>query len=72
MAVSTTVKSQLQLVLEVGFDEAGDMILKNKNFNNIKTDSTADQLFAIASALQPLQQHVLHSIERNDSEVIVS
>ncbi|MFC0522208.1 DUF1659 domain-containing protein [Pontibacillus salicampi] len=68
MATSTVMNSQLQLVLENGTDEKGNPILKNKNFNNVKTDATPDQLWAVANALVALQQHPLYAVERNDSK----
>ncbi|MCD5324368.1 MULTISPECIES: DUF1659 domain-containing protein [Pontibacillus] len=71
MAITNKMKSQLQIVLEDGLDEEGNMTFKNKNFNNVKTDATADQLFAVASALVPLQQRSLAGIERNDSSLII-
>ncbi|MDC3411834.1 DUF1659 domain-containing protein [Aquibacillus sp. 3ASR75-11] len=71
MAVETKVDSRLQLVLQDGVDPVtGNTILKTKAFNNVKTAATATQLFAIATALVPLQQRPLQSIERGDGSVI--
>ncbi|MBB6454834.1 hypothetical protein HNQ94_003323 [Salirhabdus euzebyi] len=72
MALEQKVSTQLQLIFQVGLDEEGNMMLKNKNFNNVKTDATADQLFAVASVLEPLQERTLHGVERNDSSIVVS
>ncbi|WP_345240715.1 DUF1659 domain-containing protein [Pontibacillus salipaludis] len=71
MAITNTFRSQLQIVLEDGLDEKGNMTFKNKNFNNVKTEATADQLFAVANVLHPLQQRKLSGIERNDSSLIL-
>jgi Protein of unknown function (DUF1659) len=73
MAVtSEKVSSQLQMVLENGQDERGNFIFKNKNFNNVKTVATADQLYTVAKALEPLQQRVLYAIERKDDNKIMN
>ncbi|WP_188454880.1 DUF1659 domain-containing protein [Virgibacillus oceani] len=71
MAVAETIKSTLQLILDEGIDpESGKQIFKLKSFNNVKTEATADQLYAIAQAVAPLQERPLYSIEREDSSEI--
>ncbi|UFT98874.1 DUF1659 domain-containing protein [Radiobacillus kanasensis] len=71
MAVAQKVDSGLQLVFEDGVNpETGETILRRKSFNNVKTTATADQLFAIASALVPLQQKTLNSIQQKDDLLI--
>ncbi|KGX86903.1 DUF1659 domain-containing protein [Pontibacillus litoralis] len=72
MATSSIKHSQLQLVLENGIDSKGNPVFKNKNFNNVKTDATADQLFTVANALGSLQQHSIMEIERNNARVIIA
>ncbi|MGA9287571.1 MAG: DUF1659 domain-containing protein [Anaerobacillus sp.] len=67
MATASLMDTQLRMVLEVGFDEKGKSIFRSKNFNNLKPTATTDALFAVASALAPLQQHSLFAVERNDS-----
>ncbi len=71
MASSQLVRTQLQLVFRVGVDHDGKGIYKNKNFNNIKTSATPEQLHAIAKSLEPLQQWTLHEIERNDTSIVL-
>lgn len=71
MAVAKTVNTRLQLELEDGLDlETNKVILKSKSFNNVKTDATTEQLLSVAMVLVPLQQRELHSIKRNDTELI--
>ncbi|SET92941.1 Protein of unknown function [Salinibacillus kushneri] len=70
MATSQTVRSQLQLVFETGTDENGEITYKNKNFNNVKTGATPDQLMAVTNALVPLQERTLYSVERNDASIL--
>lgn len=67
MAVSILKDTQLRLVFEDGVDLNGKTIYKNKNYNNIKTTATVDQLFAVAQAIVPLQTKTLFTVERNDS-----
>jgi hypothetical protein len=63
--------SQIQMVLDHGLDIEGNPIFKNKNFNNVKTTATPDGLYAVATALVPLQQHVLSTLERSNTYTIV-
>ncbi|WP_087974094.1 DUF1659 domain-containing protein [Oceanobacillus rekensis] len=71
MAVADITKSTLQLVLQDGIDsESGSPIFKSKSFNNVKTDATADQLYAVATALVELQERPLYNINRNDTSDI--
>ncbi|MFD2044498.1 DUF1659 domain-containing protein [Ornithinibacillus salinisoli] len=71
MAVADMMNSQLRLVLYDGDDlVTGDPIYKFKSFNNVKTEATADQLYAIATALVDLQERPLFNIERKDSSDI--
>lgn len=71
MAISEQVSSQLRLVFYDGEDPStGDPIYKNKNFNNVKTDATADQLLVIAKSFSDLQERPLHAIERRDQSEI--
>lgn len=71
-AAEVITDSQLRLVLDMGMDIDGNVIYKNKNFNNVKPTSTADQLYAIAQALAPLQQHPMVTIERNNSYDVIN
>jgi len=71
MAVAELTNSTLQLVLNEGIDpESGLPIFKYKSFNNVKPDATADQLYAIATAVASLQEFPLYSINRKDTSDI--
>lgn len=71
MTTTQPLTSQLRLVLFEGEDPStGRMIVRNKNFNAVKTSATDDQLHAIAVALVSLQQRPLESIERIDRSEI--
>jgi hypothetical protein len=70
MAQAIISDSQLRLVFDMGVDENGKVIYKNKNFSNIKTSATTDGLFAVAQGLVSLQQHPVSAIERNDTHLL--
>lgn len=71
MAVAEIVDSRLRLTFYDGEDpETGDAIYKTKNFNNVKTDADAEQLYAIAQAFTKLQERTLYAIARQDSSDI--
>ncbi|GGC79673.1 hypothetical protein GCM10007216_07720 [Thalassobacillus devorans] len=73
MAVtSEKVGSLLRMVLENGQDDRGNFIFKSKNFNNVKTEATAEQLYTVAKSLEPLQQRELYAIERKDDNKIMN
>jgi hypothetical protein len=61
---------QLRLVLETGIDSGGKLQFKSKNYNNINSSATPDQLFAVAQAIASLQTLPLNTIEKNDSFVL--
>ncbi|PMC33737.1 hypothetical protein CJ195_26910 [Bacillus sp. UMB0899] len=70
MASQVIIDSQLSLVFDMGTDENGKDILKRKNYNNVKTTATPDELLQVAQALASLQTETLSVIERNDSNQI--
>lgn len=70
MAIETLVESQLSLVFENGVDENGKMKTKRKNYNNVKTSATADQMLQAAQAITSLQTETLLYVERNDKNQI--
>ncbi|WP_010651364.1 DUF1659 domain-containing protein [Oceanobacillus massiliensis] len=71
MAVADMTKTTLQLVLDDGIDSTtGSPIFKYKSFNNVKTEATADQLYAIATAVAALQESPLYEINRKDTSDI--
>ncbi|HLR40557.1 MAG TPA: DUF1659 domain-containing protein [Virgibacillus sp.] len=68
MAVAEKISSQLRLTFYDGEDTStGDAIYKSKSFNNVKTEATADELYAIAQAMSGLQERPLYTIERKDT-----
>ncbi len=71
MAVGRIIRSQLRLSLDNGVHPTSrNVILKVKTFNNVKTDATPDQLYAVAHALADLQTLPLYGIERTDASEI--
>ncbi|SFE11444.1 Protein of unknown function [Lentibacillus persicus] len=73
MAEQQMVGSRMRLVLDDGIDEtSGKQLFKSKGFNNVKTSATADQLYAIATAVTGLQERPLITVERNDESEITA
>lgn len=71
MAVSYMEQSQLRLLFETGIDpESQEPIIKRKNFNNVKVEATAEDLYAVAETLTSLQQYDLYKVERVDHSAI--
>lgn len=72
MAMSHVYRTQLKIGFENGVNpDTNEVIVKRKTFNNIKTEATADQLYAVAQALASLQKLPLHEVERSDHSEIV-
>ncbi|MCC3356164.1 DUF1659 domain-containing protein [Bacillus sp. REN16] len=66
-ATQDILRTQLRFVFENGIDGKGRMILKNKNYNNINPEASADALHSVAVAIDNLQSLELVGIERNNS-----
>ena len=62
--------TQLRLKFATGIDAFGKMQIKNKNYNNVKTTATTEQLVEVATALFGLQGYDSEGIERNDSHLV--
>lgn len=73
MAQATMTSSRLRLVFHDGNNlETGKPIFKAKSFSNVKTNASADQLYAVAQAYESLQELPLEKIERRDNSDIDS
>lgn len=67
MAIVQPVTSQLRLVLYDGDNPStGQPRFRNKNFNAVKPEATAEELHSIAVALVSLQERPLQAVERID------
>jgi hypothetical protein len=53
-------------------DLDGKPIYKSKNYNNLKTTATPDEIQSAALAMSGLQQYTLVRIQRNSNYDIVS
>lgn len=71
MASQAIQDSQLRLKFDAGLDGEGKTIYKNKNYNNVKTSATADQLYDVANAIADLTSRPLVDINRNDTFIII-
>jgi hypothetical protein len=72
LAETIILDSQLRLVFDMGMDEKGEQVYKYKNYNNVKTSATAEQLLQAASAITGLQTQTLSHVERNDSHQVTA
>ena len=71
MIVTDHISAQLRLVFYDGEDTmTGNPIYRTKSFSNVKSEATAEQLFAVAEAFESLQERPLYTIERRDTSVI--
>lgn len=70
MAETILKETQLRLVFDMGLNEKGKQVFKFKNYNNVKTTATPDQLLNAAQALADLQTNILFGAERNDSNML--
>ncbi|MGO4889433.1 DUF1659 domain-containing protein [Anaerobacillus sp. MEB173] len=61
------VASRLTLTFEIGTTGTGDPIFRNKNFNNIKTLASDEQLRNTGIALATLQKHSLEKMDRSNT-----
>ncbi|WP_250886544.1 DUF1659 domain-containing protein [Bacillus sp. SM2101] len=71
MAQAIITDSQLRVIYDLGIDEEGKQIFRNKNYNNVKTQATTDELYTAAEAIISLQENEVHRVERNDSQQLV-
>lgn len=73
MAISNVYRTQLKIGFENGLHpDTNEVMVKRKTFNNIKSEATADQLYAVAEALASLQQLPLYEVERSDHAEIIN
>ncbi|AKG03436.1 MULTISPECIES: DUF1659 domain-containing protein [Salimicrobium] len=72
MALMTQrINSTLKLDFETGVDELGQPVYKTKSFRNVRTEATAEALYAVAEKLESLQQYPLYEVTRDDESSIV-
>jgi hypothetical protein len=72
MAQVMLAETSLKLIFEAGMNEKGEPVYKTKTFNNVKKESTADQLFQTAQALAVLCIDPLNTVLRNDNSDIIA
>lgn len=70
MANANHVDTNIRLIYEAGIDQEGNPVFKRKSYNNVKTTSTADEIFQAAQAIASLCQLPLYKIERDDKSEI--
>ena len=70
MASSQVVNTNIRLLFEVGQDPSGEPIFKARNYNNVKTSATNDQIYQAAQAIASLTNYPLFTIERVNIEEV--
>ena len=65
--ISTPNASSVKIKFDHGVDLNGDRIIKTKTLNQIKPDSSNDNIMSVVNALSSLQQHTLSSTNRVDN-----
>jgi len=68
MAVtSTSIASDLVLVMDNGVSTSGMPLSKNRTYKSIKTDATDDAVYAVAQSLIGLQSKINNFIQRRNT-----
>ncbi|WML44055.1 DUF1659 domain-containing protein [Neobacillus sp. PS3-40] len=71
MAQVMLAETTIRLTFEAGMNDKGESIYRTKSLNNVKKESTADQLFQVAQAISVLCNDPLNSVLRFDSSEII-
>lgn len=69
--VANKANSKFKLVLNAGLDEKNRDIIKNKTFSNVKSASTNDSIFAVATSLAELQEYTLTNVVKYEEYDLV-
>lgn len=68
MAVTTTsLSSDLVLVMDAGIGASGQPLSKNRIFKNLKTNATNEDVYEVAQTLVGLQSKDNNAIQRRDT-----
>ena len=54
---------RLRAQVDVGRDDKGDLVLQNRNFNNIKTNAQPQELLNVMKSVMSLQQYDVYQID---------
>lgn len=73
MAVTSNPKnSRFTIVRQVGTDQSGKPLFKNKSFSNVKWDATDQDVYDVGFALGGLSQYPAQEVLRFDNETLVN
>lgn len=64
------VESRLQLRINLGPDENGDMVLKSMNFSDVLPEAEADKVGLVAKSLASLLEYPLEETLKIDSNAV--
>ncbi|HBH1340455.1 TPA: DUF1659 domain-containing protein [Clostridioides difficile] len=65
--VSTKNLSSIKLKLDAGFDDKGKAVVKSKSFANVKAEALNEDVYAVAEAIESLQENPIVDILKLDS-----
>ncbi len=61
----------LRLKLQVGVDEQGNPVYRNRNMRYVKFEAVEQDLFDVAQSLAGLQEYTLAAVQREDNANLV-
>ena len=70
MSLYIPVESRLQLRINLGPDENGDMVLKSMNFSDVLPEAEADKVDLVAKSLASLLEYPLEETLKIDSNAV--
>ncbi|MGI6468106.1 MAG: DUF1659 domain-containing protein [Syntrophomonadaceae bacterium] len=62
--VATPVASNLLLIMDAGLDEYGQQLTRKRQFSNLKTSASDEDVFQVAAAIISLQEAACLAIQR--------
>jgi len=71
MAIRENLPSRVRLSLQVGHDQAGNAIVRNRTYNRLRHTATDADVAAVADALGALQKHTLLFVHRIDEARVI-
>ena len=70
--VANQADSKFKMVLDAGLDENNKEITKSKTFPGVKTDTTNEVIYNVATSLAGLQSYTLKEIKKYEEYDLVS
>jgi len=68
--IGIPVDASLRLVVQVGTDQAGNPVLRNRTYNRVKPEAANDEVFQVAQALAGLMADQVVEVRRQDQRTL--